>query len=150
MNLEQLKAEHPALVAALLAEGAAAERQRMTDVEAQALVGHEKLIAQLKADGVTTGPMAAVAVLAAERAVAAGRASAIAADAPKAVAHAAAPADVIDADADTSHLSLDERCKAKWDKSPRLRAEYRDQFTNYLAYERANAAGKVKVLGGNK
>lgn len=49
------------------AQGAKAERERILDIEAQALPGHEALISELKADGKTTGAEAAVKVLAAER-----------------------------------------------------------------------------------
>lgn len=158
MNLEELRAAHPDLCAALIAEGQAqgitqgaeqgalAERQRILDVEAQALPGHETLIATLKADGKTTGPMAAVAVLAAERKIAADRGTAVHADAPLPVAHAAAPSAESDAAA-AAALPLDERCKAAWDKNAAMRAEYGDNYASYLAYERANASGRVKVLG---
>jgi ATP-dependent Clp endopeptidase proteolytic subunit ClpP len=79
MDLEQLKNEHPELVAQLekdavtaaadqiKAEAAAAELKRIQDVEAQLIPGHEDLIAELKADGKTTGPEAAVKVLQAEK-----------------------------------------------------------------------------------
>lgn len=63
-------------------EGADAERARIQAVEAQALPGHEALIAQMKFDGKTTGPEAAVQVLAAERQRAAARAADLHADAP--------------------------------------------------------------------
>jgi capsid assembly protease len=43
------------------------ERERILAVEANAMPGHEKLIAELKADGKTTGPEAAQRVLAAEK-----------------------------------------------------------------------------------
>lgn len=43
--------------------GAAAERERIKSVEAQALPGHTELIEQLKYDGKTTGPEAAVKIL---------------------------------------------------------------------------------------
>ena len=56
-------------------EGADAERQRILDVEAQTLPGHEALIATLKADGQTSGPQAAAQVLSAERAKLAGMAA---------------------------------------------------------------------------
>lgn len=88
MNLEQLKAEHPDLVAAIVAEakqgmitkeqhdtalatarseGASAEQARIADVRAQLIPGHEPLIEQLAADGKTTGPEAAQAIVAAEK-----------------------------------------------------------------------------------
>ena len=43
--------------------GAEAERERIKSVEAQALPGHTELIEQLKYDGKTTGPEAAVKIL---------------------------------------------------------------------------------------
>ena len=45
-----------------LQAGADAERARIRAVEAQALPGHEALIADMKFDGKTTGPEAAVRV----------------------------------------------------------------------------------------
>jgi len=47
--------------------GAAAERQRIAEVRAQLIPGHEALIESLANDGKTTGPEAAVKVLAAEK-----------------------------------------------------------------------------------
>lgn len=151
MNLEELRAAHPDLCAALVEEGrtagltagAAQERQRILDVEAQALPGHEKLIAQFKADGTTTGPMAAVAILAAERSANAGRAAAINADAPAPVAHAAAPAGEPQFDASAP---IEERAKAAWDADASLRSEFGGNFASYLAYARADDAGRVRVL----
>jgi hypothetical protein len=55
--------------------------------------GHEALIEQLAADGKTTGPEAAVQVLAAERAAVAARGQAFVEDAPAPVATSAAPSD---------------------------------------------------------
>lgn len=98
LTAEQLAANRPDLVAAIgdqavakagasfdaaavRAEGAAAERQRIADVRAAALPGHEALIEQLAFDGKTTGAEAALKVLAAERAVRDGAASARQADA---------------------------------------------------------------------
>ncbi len=52
-----------------LKTGAETERQRIQDVESQCIPGHESLIAGLKYDGKTTGPEAAVKVLAAEKEV---------------------------------------------------------------------------------
>jgi hypothetical protein len=47
--------------------GAAAERQRIIDVRAQLIPGHEALIEEMANDGKTTGPEAAVKILAAEK-----------------------------------------------------------------------------------
>lgn len=111
MDRATLEQQHPALFAQLKAEfsapatptaeataaataaGAAAERQRIADVRAQTLPGHEKLVETLAFDGKTTGPEAAMAVMAAERARVASAAAAHAADAPQAAPHSAAPSD---------------------------------------------------------
>lgn len=62
--------------------GAASERARIQAVREQTMPGHDALIEKLAFDGKTTGPEAAVQVLAAERGRLAGAASARAADAP--------------------------------------------------------------------
>jgi len=93
MDRESILAQSPEIAEAFRAEGATAERQRIVDVESQLLPGHEALVAQLKADGKTTGPEAAAQVLAAERSKLSGMAAALAKDAPAAVPHAATPQD---------------------------------------------------------
>lgn len=82
MDLKTLKDKHPELVAAITDEatavldeklaaakaaGAEAERQRIADVRAQLIPGHEKLIDELAADGKSTGGDAAKAIVAAEK-----------------------------------------------------------------------------------
>jgi signal peptide peptidase SppA len=82
MDIKTLKEEHPDLVAAIVAEsqtgmsealatakqeGAASERQRITDVRAQIIPGHEALIEQLAFDGTPTGADAAMAMVGAEK-----------------------------------------------------------------------------------
>lgn len=62
-------AENPEAAAALRAEGAVAETQRVNDVRAQLVPGHEALIEQFAADGHTTGDEAARAIVRAEREV---------------------------------------------------------------------------------
>lgn len=106
MNIEKLKAEHPDVAAALIEEGrkagleegrkagADAERERIKAVEDQTMSGHDALIATLKYDGKTTGPEAAVQVLAAEKAKKGNKLNDLRADATDAtVTHAAMPDD---------------------------------------------------------
>jgi signal peptide peptidase SppA len=83
----------------LRTEAAAAERARILAVRAQAMPGHEALIDKLAFDGTTTGPEAAVQVIAAEQAKRGATASARAADAPKPLANAAAQDDNVAAGA---------------------------------------------------
>ena len=75
-------AENAEAAAILRAEGAESERARIQAVREQSMPGHEALIEALAFDGKTSGPEAAVQVLAAERARLSGAASARAADAP--------------------------------------------------------------------
>lgn len=86
MDLKTLKEKHPDLVAEITQEaqaemqtkiteataegkklGAQAERERIADVRAQSLPGHEALIAQLELDGASTGADAAKAIVVAEK-----------------------------------------------------------------------------------
>jgi signal peptide peptidase SppA len=85
-------AENPEAAAVLRSEGAAGERDRIAAVRAQAMPGHEGLIDKLAADGTTTGPEAAVQVIAAERVRQGNLAQARLNDAIDAVPLAAAPA----------------------------------------------------------
>lgn len=85
------QAANPEAAAVLRAEGAESERQRIAAVRGQAMAGHEALIDKLAADGHTTGPEAAVAVLAAERSLRANQAAIRQVEAPPAVPFAPAP-----------------------------------------------------------
>jgi signal peptide peptidase SppA len=103
MTRELLAADHPDLLAALreegrmlghaagLVEGAARERQRIQDVENQALPGHEALIVALKFDGQTTGSEAALQIVRAEKALADQRIASLRADTPKPLPYDEAP-----------------------------------------------------------
>ena len=75
-------AENASAAAILRAEGAESERARIQGVREQSMPGHEALIEALAFDGKTTGPEAAVQVLAAERSRVAGAAAARTSDAP--------------------------------------------------------------------
>jgi signal peptide peptidase SppA len=93
LTADAIAAQNPAAAEALRAQGAANERARIAAVREQAMPGHEALVERLAADGKTTGPEAAMAVLAAERAARNAQATARAADAPKPVPQDPAPAD---------------------------------------------------------
>lgn len=88
LTRESFERDHAALYGQIrsdaMAEGAQRERERIQAVRAQVLPGHEALIEKLAFDGKTTGPEAAVAVLAAERGVVAAAAAAHGNDAPPA------------------------------------------------------------------
>lgn len=95
----QFAAENPEACALIRAEGAAAEASRIKSVREQSMPGHEALIEALAFDGKTTGPEAAVQVLAAERARVGAQAAARQADAPAPVQTAADESEQPQADA---------------------------------------------------
>lgn len=149
MDRTTLAATEPALLNEILAEGAAAERERIQSVQAQAIPGHEALIASLAFDGKTTAGEAAIAVLAADKSKREAMGKALAGDAPAPVVQAPTP--VVTAPAATDDtLPLEDRAKKTWDATPAIRAEFGDSFTSYLAFERANASGSVKFLSKTK
>jgi len=155
MDLATLRAQHPELAQALLAEGAANERQRIADVRAAALPGHEALIERLAADGQTTGAQAAAAVIAAERASLAAAGVALRQERPAPVEHGASASGDAAAEAAAESQAADaaapieERARANWDKSAELRNEF-PSYDAYAAWFKANEAGRVKVLGAAK
>ena len=109
---EQLAAQSPELLQAILAEGASAERTRIQAVEGQLIPGHEALINTLKFDGKSGPGDAAMAVNAAEKQSRTAQAAALAADAPQPVAQAAAPSVPAAPGGDLTRAELDEKAKA--------------------------------------
>jgi signal peptide peptidase SppA len=145
---EQLAAEAPDLVAALQAEGAAAERERIQSVEGQLIPGHEALIASLKFDGKTSGPEAAVAVLAAERKSRGTAAANLAADAPNPVPAASVPAYTPQAKPEPEidpTLPVEQRCKAQWESNAELHREF-SSLGAYTAFVRATEKGVARIM----
>lgn len=67
LTVEALRQEHPELVTAITTEGANLERERIKDVRAQLIPGHEALVASLELDGTSTGADAAKAIIAGEK-----------------------------------------------------------------------------------
>lgn len=143
MNLDELRAAHPDLCAALVDEGrnagfeagAAAERQRIQEVEAQSLAGHESLINTLKYDGKTTGAEAAMQVVNAEKKVNAQRNQEMIAGLPPAAPAAAAEDEAALKDANAVPKTEDE-AKAKFEASADLQKEF-TTFGTYWAYIKA-------------
>lgn len=151
LTKEQIIAEAPELAAALRAEGATAERDRIQAVRAQSIRGHEALIEQLAFDGITSGPEAAVQILAAEKNLQVKAAADLAASGPKPAPFAAAPADKTAEQlaAENDGKPIEERARTQWDASANLRGEF-GKFETYLAYATAHDAGSVKVLNSKK
>ncbi len=142
-----LVAAYPDLCSALRVEGATAERERITGIEAHALAGHEDLIATMKSDPTITPDMAAGRLLAAEKALRGaqmqgiqdvekltGKVPAASASAP----HAPAP----------ETASTPEGWKAEYSKSESLQAEFGSEGA-YLAFKTAEKSGVARIKKGS-
>jgi ClpP class serine protease len=142
-----IAANHPAVFAAIQAEGATGERARILAVQAQAkgFPGHDDLLAEMMADGATSGPEAAVRILAAERSLGDNRLQALRAAAPAPLPHTVAPSDS-DEDADDANAPVETRAQTTWDKDPSIRSEFHT-LGAYTAYLRNFEAGRARVLG---
>lgn len=128
------------------ARGAAAERARLSGIEAIAVAGHEALVEAAKADGKTTPEQLALQILRADKAAGAQHLQ----NRAEADAGAQVPASVVPAAAGGAALPdtapLEDRAKAAWGKDPALRAEFGNDFAAYLAFEKANASGAARIL----
>jgi ClpP class serine protease len=98
---EQLAADAPDVLAAVQAEAMASERQRVKDVRAQLIPGHEAVIERCLEDG-STPAEAAMAVNAAERNTRAANAKALASEAPQPLP--SAPVATVEPSASASNL----------------------------------------------
>lgn len=95
ITADVIKAEHPAVAEALIAqgreEGATAERERIRSVEAVAMPGFEAIVEAAKFDGRSTGDQVAGRIVAAQKADQSKALERIHAEAPEPVPAAAAP-----------------------------------------------------------
>lgn len=146
LTLTELRSAYPELAAQLVAEGASAERQRIADVEAQAIPGHDALVIALKADGTTTGAEAAIQILAAERTKLAAIATRLQTDSPPLIRHAHAPSET--SPGSDANLPLEARCTQAWQDDATLHAEF-SSLDAYIAFERASASKRARIFGHN-
>ena len=164
MDMKTLRAEHPEIVSELTREiteavsatvrtaafeegraaGVASETQRIMDIEANALPGHDTLVAAMKADGKTTGAEAAVKILQAEKAKGATRLAAIREDAEVVALIPGAPAPVA-GPVDDGKPKTDAQYADIYAASPELQAEFLTA-DHYVAYSKAASSGRVKFL----
>ena len=149
LTIDSLRADHPEIAKELLAEGATAERERIQAVLAQAMPGHEDLIQTMAFDGKTTGPEAAVAVLAAEKKIRSTAKENLDQDGQDPTNFTATPEVQASetAESENDNRPLEERAKAQWDKDAKLRNEFDGDYDAYLAFEKAVEAGSVKRFG---
>lgn len=160
LTLEKFKAAYPDLHAQIdseayqrgLAEGTekgrsegfeagkTAERDRIRDVQAQSIPGHEKLVAELAFDGKTSGPEAAVKVLAADRGLREAKHASFVDDGVKPAKQAGDATAAEDLEAQEASLPVEERCKLRWERDAKVREEYKmGGLKAYVAFEKNKA-----------
>jgi len=158
LTLEKLKADAPDLLSQIqtaaadearkeglkegLTQGAEIERKRIQEVMAQDMPGHEGLIQKLAFDGKTTGPEAAVQILAAERQI-------------RKVAQENLSADAIDPvstpAADPTQSTQPKTVTAEnFSQHKDLVEEFNGSFEMYEAYQDALKKHKINILGGKR
>ncbi len=149
ITLESLERDNPDVAAQIRADAARAERERLAGIDAAMFPGQEDIAAKLKADGTTTPAQAALIFNKAEKA----KGSKIMADVKAAsddldeLGLGAAPTDDgTVADPVASLPEGEEKWRAEWEHDPKVRAEFTSE-RRYLAYRKAEAAGRVKILG---
>lgn len=143
----ELRQGFPSAVKQIETEAKQAERTRVLAIQQAAFAGQQDLVGKLIADGVDAGA-AALALNADEKQKGARILAEIkgAEPAEKLVAAAGGADAVASQAAIDAALPLEERCKKAWDKDPALRAEFRDKFDAYLAFEKATASGQARIL----
>ncbi len=130
-------------LAAARAEGAKAEHARVAGIEAAALPGHEKLLAELKADGSITPEAAAMRFINAEKAARTGHADAIrnvegtTGKVQAAVTTSVAPP--------APKADTPEGWKAEYAKSEDLQAEFASADL-YVTYMQGTKDGRIRRL----
>lgn len=141
-RLAQVEAA-PALATAR-AEAIQAERARILEIHAATMPGYE---AQARA-AIEAGQSAAEFALAqakAEKARGSDHLAALREDEETVARLRPATAPATPATIDPN-LPIDEKAKAEWDSDPSVRGEFAQHFASYLAYRRAEAAGKIRRL----
>lgn len=147
LDAKALKAGFPALAAELRAEGANLERERILYIERAALPGHDKIVAEHKADPTKSPADCAMAIIAAERETRGKQLAALDADEAKLKGLRSEPANGNDTPkAPVAALEGEAKWKAEWAADPKLH----DQFSGenaYLSLRKMEDEGRVKVFG---
>jgi hypothetical protein len=138
-----LAAVFPDLCAALRVEGATAERERISGIEAHSLAGHEDLIATMKADPKVTPDMAAGRLLAAEKALRGQQLQGIK-DVENLTGKVPATATTAPSAAAPEMATDPEGWKAEYAKSEALQAEFGSEGS-YLAFKTADKSGVARI-----
>lgn len=145
-GLAEAQASGATALTAARAEGATAERARLAGIEAAALPGHDKLVAECKADPSCTPGDAALRINAAERAKLSAAGTAIA-NVETATGKVAAAVTTQSSDGTRSVPQTAEGWKAEWASSKTLQAEH-ESAEAYANWMQGVADGRVRIFQG--
>lgn len=170
VDKETMMAEHRDLYEAILAEGkalgvtegkaagieegkgigATAERERIQAVMGCSRKGHEDLVKTLMFDGKTTATEAKAAIFDAEKASLENARQALKTGAPNPAAASVSAAEEKDREASGEGLVGEAKWKHDWDRSAELQGEFQGKFERYKAYMENAAAGRARILRGDR
>lgn len=142
----ELSAAFPELVTAIRLDAATGERNRILGIEQHGtqMKGHEKLIADMKADANVTVEQAAVRILSAENAARASQLAGIKAVESETGKVNPAPKSGSEQPAGEK-ASTPDGWKTEYEGSDALKSEFAS-VDQYVAFKSAEASGRVKVL----
>jgi len=141
-----IKQHFGAVAAELIGEGAKAEQARITGIEAFAGLGHDKIIAEHKADPSKTALDTGFAFAAAQRATLAKQVANLEEDEGKVKGIRSETANSSAAEKPAGYGLVGEpKWTAEFGSSQDLQAEFSTE-ARYLAFKKAEAAGTVKIL----
>lgn len=141
-----IKKHFAAVAGELTGEGVTAERERIAGIEAFSLPGHEKIIAEHKADSKKTPLDAGLAVAAAQRASLATQVEHLKTDETKVAGLRSETANLaVPEKKPAAGLVGEAKWKAEWDTDAKLQSEFLTQ-ADYVALMRAEAGGHIKRL----
>lgn len=124
-----------------VADAAAAERARILGIEDIDDGSHPDLVSAAKADGKTTPEQLAFAIMKAEK----NAGSDLLKTRAEADTTAAVPPAAPRTTTGRPTGSIEDQAKAEWDRDGDLRAEFKDNFTSYLAFRKAEASGSARI-----
>lgn len=123
-------------------EAAKAETDRIQGVYEQMMPGHEKIIVEMMFDGKSTAGDAAIRINAENKKAMSQAQKDFESDLSEGVERVNTPEGE---GKNASVKPLEDQAKEAWDNDPKLRAEFNDSFDAYLAYEKAQGKGKVRI-----
>lgn len=142
-GLAEAQASNEAVVSAARKDGATAERERILGIEKAALPGHDKLVADLKANPEISVGEAALQINTAERGKLGDAKAAIAGVETTTGKVTPAPSAERTDDTGGEKATTPEGWKAEYAASAKLQGEFPTEAA-YVAFKQAEAAGKVK------